>query len=109
MVLLQFREHAPGTGDVALLGGFVTTTQQHNHNLPAWREIDAISRASENAQFVQSATQALAVTQIAKPDRFQARQDPGRTIRIPKPSQPLVKYRSSLELVHWQSVSERIQ
>jgi hypothetical protein len=55
------------------------------------------------------ATEAFAVTQIAESHRIQSSQDPGRSLRVSQPSQPLGEDLGSLDLIHTPSVSDRIQ
>jgi hypothetical protein len=63
---LQFREQAPGPRNVPLLRGFIATTQQDNHDLPAWREVEAVTGAGKYPHLMKPATKTLAITQIAE-------------------------------------------
>jgi hypothetical protein len=49
-----------------LLRRFIATTQQDNHNLPARREVEAVTGAGKYPHLMKPATEALAVTQIAE-------------------------------------------
>jgi hypothetical protein len=98
-----------GAGDIPALARFVATTEQDNYYSVAPGEIQAISKAIVNFQFLDGPANSTHIAQIAEASRVEAGKNPRFGPSVAQIEQPFSKDVSLLELEHLRNVSDRIR